>query len=64
MNITQEILRTDVRPGMLIRHRGKTWRASANTRGKLYLHSLYEATSTSEQFVQVCIDKRGQPLTH
>lgn len=61
---TQEVIRDAVRPGMLVRHKGKTWRASANTRGKLYLHSLHEATSTDEQFVQVCIDKFGKPLTH
>lgn len=61
---TQEVLRMDVRPGMLVRYKGKTWLASANTRGKLYLHSLHEATSTNTQFVAVCIDKRGQLLTH
>lgn len=61
---TQDFLRMDVRPGMLIRYKGKVWRSSANTRGKLYLRRLHEATSTNSQFIAVCIDKLGQPLTH
>lgn len=59
---TQEVIRACVRPGMLIRHEGKTYKASANKKGKLYLFSLTETKRISDIFVHVCVNTRGEPL--
>lgn len=61
---TQEVIRQCVLPGMLVKYQGKTWRASANTRGKLYLFNLTESKRISDYLVEICLDSRGQPLIH
>ncbi|MCN8868372.1 hypothetical protein MLL48_06675 [Escherichia coli] len=35
---TQTVNRGAVMPGMLVKHKDGTWTASANLRGRLYLH--------------------------
>jgi hypothetical protein len=35
---TQTVNRGAVQPGMLVKHKDSTWTASANARGRLYLH--------------------------
>lgn len=61
---TQEVIRQCVTPGMLVKHEGKTWRASANTGGKLYLFNLTESKRISDLMVEVLLNRRGEPLTH
>jgi hypothetical protein len=61
---TQEVIRQCVAPGMLVKHQGKTWRASVNKGGKLYLFNLYEAIRITDLMVEIFLDKRGQPLIH
>ncbi|EJF8031386.1 cell division inhibitor protein [Escherichia coli] len=58
---TQEVIRACVKPGMVVKHQGKTWTASANTGGKLYLYSLTESKRISDIFIEVCLDSRGNP---
>ncbi|WP_345774628.1 cell division inhibitor protein, partial [Klebsiella quasipneumoniae] len=41
---TQTVNRGAVLPGMLVKHRESTWTASANKRGRLYLHRGIERT--------------------
>lgn len=59
---TQEVIRACIRPGMLIKHGGKTYTASAQKKGKLYLFRAMEVIRISDVFIQVCIDSRGEPL--
>lgn len=59
-----EVNRGAVRPGMLVKHKDGMWTASANKRGKLYLHRGCERTFTRELLVEVYLDGRGGGLSH
>lgn len=59
---TQEVIRSCIRPGMLIRHEGLTWTAGANTRGKLVISTLRGSKCLKDCFVDVLLDARGEPL--
>lgn len=59
-----EVNRGAVLPGMLVKHKNGMWTASANKRGKLYLHRGCERTFTSELLVEVYLDGRGNGLSH
>ena len=59
---TQEVIRAVVKPGMLVKHEGKTYKASANTKGKLYLYSLTEQKRITDCFVEILLNSRGEPL--
>lgn len=61
---TQEVNRGAVQPGMLVKHKDATWTASANKRGKLYLHRGIERTFTRELLVEIYLDGRGNGLKH
>ncbi len=45
---TQTVNRGAVMPGMLVKHKDGTWTASANLRGRLYLHRGIERTYTRD----------------
>lgn len=60
MAITKRILREDVEPGMMVLHKGRTMRASANTAKGLYLHSVIAVTRTTETEVEVLLDRKGR----
>ncbi|EHL9142112.1 cell division inhibitor protein, partial [Escherichia coli] len=51
-----------VMPGMLVKHKDGTWTASANLRGRLYLHRGIERTYTRDLLVEVFLDGRGNGL--
>ena len=59
---TQTVNRGAVMPGMLVKHKDGTWTASANLRGRLYLHRGIERTYTRDLLVEVFLDGRGTPL--
>ncbi|MCG6232843.1 cell division inhibitor protein [Vibrio furnissii] len=59
-----EVNRGAVQPGMLVKHKDSMWTASANMRGKLYLHRGCERTVTRELLVEVYLDGRGNALSH
>ena len=59
-----EVNRGAVQPGMLVKHKDSMWTASANMRGKLYLHRGCERTVTRELLVEVYLDGRGNGLSH
>ena len=48
---TQTVNRGAVMPGMLVKHKDGTWTASANLRGRLYLHRGIERTYTRDLLV-------------
>ncbi|EOD1512252.1 hypothetical protein ACJGE8_003656 [Escherichia coli] len=50
--------------GMLVKHKDGTWTASANLRGRLYLHRGIERTYTRDLLVEVFLDGRGNGLNH
>lgn len=50
---TQTVNRGAVMPGMLVKHKDGTWTASANLRGRLYLHRGIERTYTRDLLVEV-----------
>lgn len=56
MPITTRVFRSTVRPGMLVRHNGKTWRASANVAKGLYLDSVAMKTRVTTDVVEVLTD--------
>ncbi|MEY8709527.1 cell division inhibitor protein [Mangrovibacter phragmitis] len=59
---TQQVIRSCVRPGMLVRHDGQTWTASANTRGKLVITSMRGSKLIRDCFVDILLDARGNAL--
>jgi len=61
---TTFIFRNNVTPGMLVKHNGKTWRASANVERGLYLDSLTQKTRITAEVVEVVIDGKGRPMRH
>ena len=61
---TQTVNRGAVMPGMLVKHKDGTWTASANLRGRLYLHRGIERTYTRDLLVEVFLDGRGNGLNH
>ena len=60
----QTVNRGAVMPGMLVKHKDGTWTASANLRGRLYLHRGIERTYTRDLLVEVFLDGRGNGLNH
>lgn len=60
---TQTVNRGAVQPGMLVKHRESTWTASANSRGRLYLHRGIEQTFTTDLLVEVYLDGLGHALS-
>jgi hypothetical protein len=64
MQITQNFILADVKPGMLVSHNGKTYRASANTNGKLYLFNLTERKRITDEFVKVFLNARNEPAVN
>lgn len=61
---TQTVNRGAVLPGMLVKHKDTTWTASANKRGKLYLHRGIERTYTTDLLVEVFLNGVGNGLSH
>lgn len=61
---TQTVNRGAVLPGMLVKHKEGTWTASANKRGKLYLHRGIERTYTTELLVEVFLNGMGNGLSN
>lgn len=61
---TFTVNRGAVQPGMLVKHKDSTWTASANKRGKLYLHRGIERTYTTDLLVEVFLDGLGRGLSH
>lgn len=61
---TQTVNRGAVLPGMLVKHKDSTWTASANARGRLYLHRGVERTYTKELLVEVYLNGVGNGLSH
>lgn len=61
---TTFIFRKNVKPGTLVKHEGKTWRASANMERGLYLDSPAVKTRIAAEIVEVFTDNKGQPITH
>ncbi|EHJ6106828.1 hypothetical protein NP890_003898 [Escherichia coli] len=49
---------------MLVKRKDGTWTASANLRGRLYLHRGIERTYTRDLLVEVFLDGRGNGLNH
>lgn len=62
MSGTQLINLKEVKPGMLIIHQGKTWRASVNKGDKLYIHTLHEAKPIKDLTVEVITDKYSDEI--
>lgn len=59
---TQEVIRQCVKPGMQVKHEGKTYNASANKNGKLYIYNLTECKRITDIFVEVVLNAKGEPL--
>lgn len=57
---TQTVNRGAVQPGMLVKHKDSTWTASANARGRLYLHRGVEMTYTKDLLVEVYLNGLGK----
>lgn len=54
---TKLVKRSEVKPGQLVRFKGKTWTASCHRPNALYLKSVLEATRTTDEEVEVIITK-------
>lgn len=60
---TQTVNRGAVMPGMLVKHKDSTWIASANARGRLYLHRGMERTYIKDLLVEVYLNGLGDGLS-
>jgi len=49
-------------PGMMIKYKGKYWRASANIAKGLYAMTPSEVTKITSNVIEVMLNKRGLPL--
>jgi hypothetical protein len=63
MNMTRVVSRSEVKPGMLVKHKGKIWRASVNIKQGLYLHSVSDFLKYTHHQVEIILDHRGNPET-
>lgn len=61
---TTTLPRTSVLPGMLVRHQGRTYRASANVDKGLYLLTLSECLRTTNEEIEVYLNHHGKPAIH
>jgi len=59
---TKIVKREDVTPGQLIKFKGKTWTASANTHNALYLKSAVCVTRTTDNEVELIITKASDVI--
>lgn len=62
MATTVRMPREKVRPGTIVKHKGHSWMASANTNGSLYLTTAYEKTRVQSDEIEVFINSFGKPL--
>lgn len=58
---TQMMPRSEVLPGTLIKHNGRTMRSSANIEKGLYAFTLLEQTLIKSELVEVFLNDRGKP---
>lgn len=61
-SVTKSVPRRDVLPGTIVKHRGHSWRASANTNKGLYLSTASEKTRITVEHVEIYLDSFGNPL--
>lgn len=54
---TKLVYRDEVQPGQLIKFRGRTWTALANTATALYLRSAFQVTRTTDNEVELILTK-------
>ncbi|QKN82222.1 cell division protein FtsZ [Scandinavium goeteborgense] len=54
--------RGEILPGTLVKHNGRTYRASANVTRGLYISSLIERALICSETVEVLLNGNGQPL--
>lgn len=59
---TKLVKRSEVKPGQLVKFKGKTWTASANRPNALYLKSVIEATRTTDDEVEIIITKASHAV--
>lgn len=59
---TKEVKREDVKPGQLVRFKGKTWTASCHRPNALYIKSLMDATRITDEMVEVIITKASDAI--
>ncbi|MGC0890430.1 cell division protein FtsZ [Pantoea agglomerans] len=64
MTNTTFMFRNNIQPGMLVKHDGKAWRASANVAKGLYLDSPAVKTRVTAEVLEVFIDAKGRPVIH
>ena len=60
-HVTMLVARQKVLPGTLVRHKEKTWRASANVAKGLYITSFSEQTRITDAEVEVFLNAKGEP---
>lgn len=58
---TETVTTQNVELGTLVIHDGRTWRASANTNGYLYLQTVSEVKRIRDSVVDVVLNGFGQP---
>lgn len=59
---TKSVKRCEVKPGQLIKYKGKTWTASANMDKALYLMSVAAQTRTTDEMVELIITKASDAI--
>lgn len=61
---TASVPRSEVLPGTMLQHHGKTYRASANVEKGLYAFNIFEKTIIKSDSVVVLLNERGEPMVH
>lgn len=61
---TASVPRSEVLPGTMLQHHGKTYRASENVEKGLYAFNIFEKTIIKSDSVVVLLNERGEPMVH
>ncbi|ENZ7758336.1 cell division protein FtsZ [Klebsiella aerogenes] len=58
----KDIPRHEVMPGTVVKYRDRIYRASANVKTGLYIHSLIEKTVIKNDLITILLNGKGEPL--
>ncbi|HBS7433509.1 cell division protein FtsZ [Klebsiella pneumoniae] len=58
----RDIPRSEVLPGTAVKYRDRIYRASANVKNGLYIHSVIEKTVIKSDIITILLNGKGEPL--
>jgi hypothetical protein len=59
---TMEVIRQCAVPGSMVKYNDRIYKVHANTRGKIAISNLREQFIVRDIFVEILLDRKGEPL--